>query len=134
MTPEVLARVVLIRGRDARSRPHVRSPGARSRATDERAPVGTTGGRLSRGHPDGLALSRNTREESGLKASEEENGRIEIGSLLDRPEVQRQIERARERFDSIDTQVRTMIKKQPFAVLGGVLALGYALGWLLSRR
>jgi hypothetical protein len=69
-----------------------------------------------------------------LKASEEENGRIEIGSLLDRPEVQRQIERARERFDSIDTQVRTMIKKQPFAVLGGVLALGYALGWLLSRR
>lgn len=69
-----------------------------------------------------------------MKAAEETDGRIEIGTLLDRPEVQKQIERARERLDAIDTRVRTIVKKQPFAVLGGVLALGYALGWLLARR
>jgi ElaB/YqjD/DUF883 family membrane-anchored ribosome-binding protein len=69
-----------------------------------------------------------------VRASEETSGRIEVGSVLDRPEVQRQIERARERIDILDTHVRTMIKKQPFAALGGALALGYAFGWLLSRR
>jgi len=69
-----------------------------------------------------------------VRASEEANGRIEVGSLLDRPEVQRQIERARDQLDSMDTRVRTLVRQQPFAVLGGVLALGYALGWLLARR
>lgn len=69
-----------------------------------------------------------------MRASEEANGRIEVGSLLDRPEVQRQIERARDQLDSMDTRVRTLVRQQPFAVLGGVLALGYALGWLLARR
>ena len=68
-----------------------------------------------------------------MKAAEE-TGRFEIGSFLDRPEVQRQIERAREQIDSIDTKVRTLVRKQPLAVLGSVLALGYALGWLLTRR
>ena len=69
-----------------------------------------------------------------MKPAEETNGRTEIGSIRDRPEVQGQIERARERLDGIDTKVRTMVRQQPFAVLGGVLALGYALGWLLARR
>lgn len=69
-----------------------------------------------------------------MKASEQSNGRIEIGSLLDRPEVQRQLERARDQIDNLDTRVRAMIKKQPFATLGGVLELVHALSWLLPRR
>lgn len=69
-----------------------------------------------------------------MRAAEETDGRIEIGTFLDRPDVQRQIERAREGLDAIDTKVRTLVRKQPFAMLGGVLALGYALGWLLARR
>lgn len=60
--------------------------------------------------------------------------RAEAAAILDQPVLQRQIDRARDQLESLDARTRQLIKDQPLTVLGGVLLLGYAVGWLLSRR
>jgi hypothetical protein len=63
-----------------------------------------------------------------------ERAGAEAATLLDEPVLQRQIDRARDQIENLDTRARKLIKDQPLTVLGGVLLLGYAFGWLLSRR
>jgi hypothetical protein len=63
-----------------------------------------------------------------------ERAEAEAAAILDQPVLQRQIDRARDRIETLDARARQLVKDQPLTVLGGVLLLGYAVGWLLSRR
>jgi hypothetical protein len=59
-----------------------------------------------------------------------------IGNVtaLDRPEVRRQLDRARARLDDLDSQVRKLVQDRPAIAVGGALVFGYMLGRLLLRR
>lgn len=63
-----------------------------------------------------------------------ERAEAEADTFLDEPLLQKQIDRARDQLESLDARARQLVKDQPLTVLGGVLLLGYAAGWLLSRR
>ena len=53
---------------------------------------------------------------------------------LDRPEIRRQLDRARARLDDLDSQVRKLVQDRPAIAVGGALVFGYVLGRLLLRR
>jgi ElaB/YqjD/DUF883 family membrane-anchored ribosome-binding protein len=53
---------------------------------------------------------------------------------LDRPEIRRQLDRARARLDDLDSQVRKLVQDRPAVAVGGALVFGYVLGRLLLRR
>jgi hypothetical protein len=59
---------------------------------------------------------------------------VENVAAIDRPEIERQLARARERFGDLDAQVRKVVQERPLAAVGGALLFGYALGRLLLRR
>ena len=59
---------------------------------------------------------------------------VESVSALDRPAIERQLARARERFDDLDVQVRKLVEERPLMAVGGALMIGYVLGRLLWRR
>lgn len=54
--------------------------------------------------------------------------------ILDRPEVQEQIEKARARIDELDARGRRLVEDRPIVALGVALVVGYTLGRLLARR
>jgi len=58
-----------------------------------------------------------------------------IGNVtdLDRPEIRRQLDRARARLDDLDAQVRKLVQDRPAVAVGGALILGYVLGRMLLR-
>lgn len=59
---------------------------------------------------------------------------VESVSALDRPEIKKQLEQARARFDDLDAQVRKVVHERPMVAVGAALLFGYALGRLLLRR
>jgi len=58
-----------------------------------------------------------------------------IGNVtsLDRPEIRRQLDRARARLDDLDSQVRKLVQDRPAVAVGGALIFGYLLGRVLLR-
>ena len=54
--------------------------------------------------------------------------------ILERPEVEEQVERVRGHLEELDAQVRRVVQEQPLVAVGVALAFGYALGRLLARR
>ncbi|HEX5066451.1 MAG TPA: hypothetical protein VFY49_10070 [Myxococcota bacterium] len=59
---------------------------------------------------------------------------VESVTSLDRPRIEKQLARARARFDDLDVQVRKLVQERPVAAVGAALLFGYALGRLLLRR
>jgi len=55
-------------------------------------------------------------------------------TVLERPAVQQQIERARDRLDDLDTRMRRMVRDQPLVAVASAVVLGYALARLFARR
>lgn len=53
---------------------------------------------------------------------------------LGRPKLEKQLARARARFDALDVQVRKLVKERPVAAVGAALLCGYALGRLIRRH
>lgn len=53
---------------------------------------------------------------------------------LSGPELRKRIARARARFDELDAQTRTLVKKRPLSAMGAAVLIGYVLGRLLRRR
>jgi len=58
-----------------------------------------------------------------------------IGNVtaLDRPEIRRQLDRARARLDDLDSQLRKLVQDRPTVAIGGALIFGYLLGRTLLR-
>jgi hypothetical protein len=59
---------------------------------------------------------------------------VETVSVLERPEVKKQIARARAQLDGLDAQLRSLVKERPMVTMGAAVFLGYVLGRLLVRR
>jgi hypothetical protein len=55
-------------------------------------------------------------------------------TVLDRPAMQEQIERARDRIDDLDTRLRRVMRDQPLVAVASAVVLGYALARLFARR
>lgn len=67
-------------------------------------------------------------------ASVREMGRSVALSLLARPEVRKQVIRARKQFGVVDARARTAVKERPITAVGAALLAGYAIARLRARR
>ena len=70
----------------------------------------------------------------GTMQSVREMARTTALSLLARPEVRKQVLRARKQFGVLDTRTRSAVKERPISAVGAALLAGYAIGRMRARR